>query len=73
VNALNLVWIIYLLIIASAWMALLAVASAIAWGIYEGWRWFKAWRAERQLQMEIRQRRGWRELKRRGWVPKDLQ
>jgi hypothetical protein len=73
VNPFTFLYVLYFVMVAATWMALLVVASAIAWGIYEGWRWFKAWRAERQLQMEIRQRRGWRELKRRGWVPKDLQ
>lgn len=35
-----------------------------------------AWRArrnEQQLQLEIAQRRGWRTLARRGWLPEDLQ
>jgi hypothetical protein len=73
VNALTLVWLIYLLIVASFWMALLVAASAIAWAIYKGWCWFKAWRNERQLATEIQAHRGWREAERRGLVPKDLQ
>lgn len=69
-NALTLVWLIYLIIIAVAWMALLVAASAIAWAIYKGWHWarprYLAWRNERQLTTEIQARRGWRESKRRG-------
>jgi hypothetical protein len=52
-NALTFVWRLYLLIVAAWWMALLVVVCAIAWAIYEGWRWarprYLAWRNERQL------------------------
>lgn len=76
-NALTLLYLIYLLIIAAFWMALLVVASAIAWGIYEGSRWahrrYIAWRNERQLGTEIQARRGWKKAKRMGWLPEDMQ
>jgi hypothetical protein len=76
-NALTFLWRLYLLIVAAWWITLLVVASAIAWAIYEGWRWarprYLAWRNERQLSTEIQARRGWRDIKRRGLVPKDLQ
>lgn len=72
-NALTLVWLIYLLIVASAWMACLVIASGIAWCIYKGWIWFKAWRAERQLRAARHMRAGFKAAERMGWIPEDKQ
>lgn len=51
-------------------LALLGVIAALAVPSYREWR---AKRNERQLEDEIRARRGWKTMQRMGWTPEDLQ